>query len=59
MARRIARENHIALSQVTGTGRRGRIEAGDVRAMLKEGASTPAVIQAAPGATASVYCVHG
>ncbi|URF47236.1 acetoin dehydrogenase dihydrolipoyllysine-residue acetyltransferase subunit [Dinoroseobacter shibae] len=59
LARRIARENHIALSQVTGTGRRGRIEAGDVRVMLTEGASTPAVIQAAPGATASVYCVHG
>ncbi|WP_439123867.1 acetoin dehydrogenase dihydrolipoyllysine-residue acetyltransferase subunit [Marivita sp.] len=58
LARRIAKQNGIALDKVTGTGRRGRIEADDVRAL--EGAAAPTrVVRTGVTATAPVYCVHG
>lgn len=58
LARRIAQQNDIALEQVTGTGRRGRIEAGDVRAVIRP-ASGPATVRHSSATTAPVYCVHG
>ncbi len=39
VARRLAREHGIALHELAGTGRRGRIEAGDVRASSRHPAS--------------------
>ena len=53
IARRIAKQNGIALKDVTGTGRRGRIEADDVRAVI----AAPAVKRSPEMALA--YCVHG
>ena len=58
LARRIAQQNDIALEQMTGTGRRGRIEAGDVRAVIRP-ASGPATVRHSSATTAPVYCVHG
>lgn len=60
LARRLAREGGLALDQIPGTGRRGRIEASDVRALIP-GAGAPAAPRVArqAGATAPVYCVHG
>ncbi|MGV6849797.1 MAG: acetoin dehydrogenase dihydrolipoyllysine-residue acetyltransferase subunit [Marinibacterium sp.] len=55
LARRIAAQNAIGLEQVAGTGRRGRIEAADVRALL-----TPTLAaHGGAGSAARVYCVHG
>jgi len=45
--RRIARELNIDLTQVTGSGRHGRITADDVRQFGKTGATTPASAAAA------------
>lgn len=58
LARRLAKQNGIALDQVTGTGRRGRIEADDVRAVAGSAAPTR-MIHIGAKATAPVYCVHG
>lgn len=59
LARRIAKQEGIALDQVAGTGRRGRIEAEDVRASVASAPSAPRVIRAATGTAAPVCCVHG
>lgn len=59
LARRIAKQHGIALADVAGTGRRGRIEAGDVRALTSTAPATPAQLHSAPGTTAPVLCVHG
>lgn len=57
LARRIAKQNGIDLTAVTGTGRRQRIEASDVRARIAgAGVSAP---QMAPAAVGHVYFVHG
>ena len=58
LARRLARQQGISLEQVTGTGRRNRIEAEDVRAIVapQRAIATPALSQSAPR---PVYCVHG
>jgi hypothetical protein len=52
LARRLARQHGIALADLTGTGRRGRIDAGDVRAALAP-APLAAVAPAAVGAFAA------
>lgn len=59
LARRLARQNAIALEQVTGSGRRGRIEAADVRALALASPSALAMAPTAARPTAPVYCVHG
>jgi pyruvate dehydrogenase E2 component (dihydrolipoamide acetyltransferase) len=59
LARRLARQNAITLEQVTGSGRRGRIEAADVRALASASPSAPAMAPTAARTTAPVYCVHG
>lgn len=50
LARRIARQNDIPLDALTGSGRRGRIEADDVRALIGAARS---------GTGGDVYFVHG
>ncbi len=57
LARRIAQQNGIPLDAVTGTGRRGRVEARDVRALIAAPAlpTRPQPIAATGGA----YLVHG
>jgi len=55
LARRIAKQNGIALMDVPGSGRRGRIEADDVRAMVS--APSPAMKRSTDATLA--YCVHG
>lgn len=59
LARRIAKHNGIALDDIVGTGRRGRIEARDVQALTSTAPAAPAVIKRAPDLTAPVLCVHG
>ena len=49
LARRLARQHGIALADLTGTGRRGRIDAGDVRAAL-----VPAPVETAPVAAFAI-----
>ena len=49
LVRKIARENNVDLSQVTGTGLGGRITKQDIMAFIEQGPPTPA---AAPTATA-------
>ncbi|WP_227268204.1 acetoin dehydrogenase dihydrolipoyllysine-residue acetyltransferase subunit [Roseobacter weihaiensis] len=52
LARRIAKTNGISLDDISGTGRRGRIEAADVRLHVS-GRSRPAT------ASLAAYFVHG
>lgn len=59
LARRIAKQNRVVIDEVTGTGRRGRIEAADIRALIASAPSAPVVIRSATDTTAPVYCVHG
>lgn len=59
LARRIAHQNGIAIDQLAGTGRRGRIEAEDVKVLIDSAASAPATIRTANAGAHPVYCVHG
>ncbi|WP_424970499.1 acetoin dehydrogenase dihydrolipoyllysine-residue acetyltransferase subunit [Dinoroseobacter sp. S76] len=59
LARRIARESGLALDGIPGTGRRGRIEAADVRALIPGAIPLAAPRNTRAAATAPVYCVHG
>ncbi|MBM3768312.1 MAG: 2-oxoglutarate dehydrogenase, E2 component, dihydrolipoamide succinyltransferase [Acidobacteria bacterium] len=51
LVRRIARENNIDLSSVTGTGAGGRITKDDVQAVVTKPAAAPAPVAAPPAAT--------
>jgi pyruvate dehydrogenase E2 component (dihydrolipoamide acetyltransferase) len=51
LARRIARENHIALADIAGSGPHGRIVQADVQAAIAGGAKAAPAAKAAPGAT--------
>jgi 2-oxoglutarate dehydrogenase E2 component (dihydrolipoamide succinyltransferase) len=57
LVRKIARENNLELSQVTGTGLGGRITKQDIMAFIEKGAAasapTPQAIPAQPSASAS------
>src|ERR1700751_5641847 len=44
LVRKIARENNVDLSQVTGTGLGGRITKQDIMAFLEKGPATPVVV---------------
>jgi pyruvate dehydrogenase E2 component (dihydrolipoamide acetyltransferase) len=57
LARRIAEQNGIELESLSGTGRRGRIEADDVRAAISV-TSSPAKL-AKRTASDCALCVHG
>lgn len=59
LARRIAKQNGIAISQINGTGRRGRIEAEDVQALISSESKKVGPVRMASAAHAPVYCVHG
>ena len=59
LARRIAQQNDIALDRVTGTGRRGRIGASDVRALMSSPPSPAAPARSQPMAAGGAYLVHG
>ena len=48
LVRKIARENNVDLSQVTGTGLGGRITKQDITAFLEKGPSAPAAASSAP-----------
>jgi len=48
LVRKIARENNVALSQVTGTGLGGRITKQDIMAFLEKGPAAPAPAAPAP-----------
>jgi pyruvate dehydrogenase E2 component (dihydrolipoamide acetyltransferase) len=50
LVRRMARENNLDLSKVSGTGAGGRITKDDVEAYMKKGAAAPAPAPAAPAA---------
>jgi pyruvate dehydrogenase E2 component (dihydrolipoamide acetyltransferase) len=54
LVRKIARENHLDLSGVTGTGPGGRIIRADVDALLRTGAPAPAPAPAPPAAAPPV-----
>lgn len=54
LARRIAKQAGIDLKDVAGTGRRGRIEAGNVQAAIRAGGAT-----VSGKAAGQVYFVHG
>lgn len=54
LARRIAKQNGIDLNGIMGTGRRGRIEVEDVRAVISD-VSAPA----SGAAIGEIYFVHG
>lgn len=58
LARRLAQQNGIDLGTVIGTGRRGRIEASDVRSLVSPGA-TPNRVTRSASANATVFLVHG
>ncbi len=58
LARRLAQQNGIGLETVTGTGRRGRIEASDVRSLVSPGA-TPKRVTRSVRTNATVLLVHG
>ncbi|MFP7674654.1 acetoin dehydrogenase dihydrolipoyllysine-residue acetyltransferase subunit [Marivita sp. S0852] len=59
LARRLAKRNRVSLEQVNGSGRRGRIEADDVRALIGDTPHpAPAVDRSVPVDT-PVFCVHG
>jgi pyruvate dehydrogenase E2 component (dihydrolipoamide acetyltransferase) len=51
LVRKIARENHLDLSQVTGTGPGGRIIRADIEGLLASGSAAPAA--SAPGTPAA------
>ena len=53
LVRRIARENHIDLSQVPGTGAGGRVSKRDILALAESGAATAAAPAAAPSGAPS------
>ena len=59
LVRRMARENNIDLSRITGTGAGGRITKDDVEAYLKGGAPAAAPRAAAPAAEAPAPAVKG
>lgn len=56
LARRIAGQKGLTLDQVTGTGRRGRIEADDVRAAI---AAATGARTSPPAEAGMLYLVHG
>ena len=58
LARRIAEQNQVALDGIAGTGRRGRIEADDVRAALSEG-GIPASPVPVRGVAGTALLIHG
>jgi len=51
LVRKIARENNVDLSTVTGTGAGGRITKDDVQAVVAKPAAAPAPVAAPPAAT--------
>jgi pyruvate dehydrogenase E2 component (dihydrolipoamide acetyltransferase) len=55
LVRRIARENNVDLSRVTGTGAGGRITKDDVEAHMKAPAAAPQPAAAAPAPAAPVH----
>jgi pimeloyl-ACP methyl ester carboxylesterase len=60
LARRLARQGGIELARLTGSGRRGRIEARDVRAVSTEMRETPPVHRPAVAhAARSALLLHG
>ncbi len=59
LARRIARQSNISIDDVVGTGRRGRVEAKDVQALVSTARAHRSVVRPAPAPSATIYCVHG
>ncbi|MFK7763003.1 MAG: acetoin dehydrogenase dihydrolipoyllysine-residue acetyltransferase subunit [Roseobacter sp.] len=59
LARRMAKQNGIAIDQIDGTGRRGRIEAEDVQALISPEPRKAGSVRIAEDVHAPVYCVHG
>ncbi|WP_292061484.1 acetoin dehydrogenase dihydrolipoyllysine-residue acetyltransferase subunit [Marivita sp. XM-24bin2] len=58
LARRLAQQSAIDLETVNGTGRRGRIEASDVRSLMSPGAM-PKRVTRPVSMNAAVFLVHG
>ena len=62
LARRLARQHGLSLDVIAGTGRRDRIEARDIEALLANRgtrAQTPTRFNANSSETADVFLVHG